>query len=573
LLLGAVLIVNSCGPDRRGEGLGPNADKIDEPLSANATHLTMAGTGGTAAQACSLPLDLLVNAGNLSRTASGYKVNGSIFANTGAYGPQRFANGAFTLTTDPNDPSRILDITGDGAAVLPFVGALKDFLPSTAGIRASFGVRRGSELQDLDVPVPGDNRCYFLIQILPASEGFTAAGASFSFSMGLDAKIVLDPSDPLFYFTGSLSTVPGMPNPVPIEDAALGFSAQGRLESTAKAIPNKIISGHLFLGATFEIPDTPFTVSGNIFLRFPDLNSSNPEIVFSLDGSLFLSGNIVSDIFGGVIPGLDNALHLGDGTVIQEIGIQTINGVFIPLPHFHTEMGLQTADIVGNMVSTAHLGDAIQAKTVASVSGYIDTGPIGFRVEIGADIGLNFPILQSAGLDLHMHFLVSTTGEFDWSVGGTLDLGPLHFLASMRIDAGGFDFLVSANFNIDIPPQPFQVIYVGLGATLEIGYPTPGAKVSVTAYACFADPFSDPDPCLTFVGTFSTSGWCIGGTVGLNNWSIDGDGGHQYLCSTAFEPADYVRTLAAAETPRGTDDRSPAVPPITIPYRAGAGPS
>ncbi len=572
LVLGTLLAVGSCGPDRRNTALGPNGDKIDEPLVSNPTKLTLGAAQGNSAQACSLPVSLLVNPGNLAKTSTGYKINGSIFADTGAYGPQRFANGAFTVTTDPKDPSRVLDIVGDGAAVIPFVGALADFIPSINGLRASFGVRLGTELQDLEVPVPSDDRCYFLIQLI-AGEGqdqFTATSASFGFSIGADIKMVLDPSDPLFYFGGSLTTVPGMPD-LPISDAALGFSAQGRLESTAKAIPNKIISGHLFLGATFEVPDTPFTISGNIFIRFPDLQSGNPEIVFSLDGSLFLSGDAVTDIFSSQISDLSDAMHIGDGTVIQEIGVQQINGIPIPLPHIHTELGLQTADLIGNMVTAAHLGDVIQGKALASVSGYFDTGPVAFRLEIGAEIGLNLPLLKDAGLDLHLHFLVSTTGEVDWSVGGKISLGPLDFGTDMHITQNGFDFKLHADFNIDIPPKPFQVIYIGMGADIEIGIPTPGAKVSLSAYACFANSLGD-DPCLSFEGSFSNSGWCIGGQVALHNWSIDGKGAHDYQCDTAFEPGDYARSIAALfpASGMGRDAFAPAA--ITIPYRAGVAP-
>ena len=506
--LSVALVAGSCGPDRQFESLGPNADLINQPLAANPVALQLTSTDGNAGASCSNNLDLLVNPENLRKIADGFELNGSIFSNSPAFGALRFGNGRFQIKVDPTNPSQIISLTGDGAALLPAVGILSAFDISNP-LRVSIAISKGSELQDEEIPVADDNTCYFVFRVLPQSQPLSGIGANFNFSIGPGALVLMDPMDPLVFFTGSMENPPGADGGdggkdasgnhkssgkgLVLKNVAIGISAGGNLVSTAKAIPGKIISGHLFFGATFDIPETPFTVSGNVFLRFPDFNDINSRLVLSVDGSLFISGNAVSDLVSasGVLPSFsDDTLHLGDGTVIQAFGFTATGGRVAVRPTYRNDFGLQSADVMGNAVAAAELDGVLDATSTVSILGYLDLDqdPGAFSFAFNANMRLS---VTAINLQLQVSMLATNRQLADshFRLTGLVKAGPLDFNVLVNVGVGGFLATANLSFGFNL-----AVVYGGLDAALTIGFPTPGIITNGMVDLCFANPFG-ADPC------------------------------------------------------------------------------
>ncbi len=471
LVLATLLAVGSCGPDRRNEALGPAGDKIDEPLSKNAREFTVG-------ESCALPLKIKVNPADLTQVAGGLNVNGSIWGETGDYGSQKFANGNFHFVTDPNDPSRIVDITGDGAGLIPFVGAYAQYESNVVAIRATFGVRKGSELQYLDVPVPNDDHCYFLASLKAVDAGFQASGKDFDFSIA-SGYMVMDPSDPLVYFLGKVTRLPKFFTTNGFTSLAMGISAHGHLQSTAKAIPDKIINGHLFFGATFVF-GLKARVSGDLFIRFPDYNSSSPQYVISADGSLFLGGQLVTTILSAVIPGFtSDTLHVGDGTAILTIGVEQHNDESVAEPGLRLEFAVQSANLLGSLTTLIHLDSVIHSTAVERVSGFVDTINPGFGFAAEGDVDVT--VAGAGGIGLTEKVGVSSAPPSAYfQLEGGIDIVIATVKVSGDIDPLQGTFNITGSVGVD-----FTIFGTGVdgGVSVTIAYPQ-GATISLDLEIC-----------------------------------------------------------------------------------------
>lgn len=465
--------------------------QLEEPLEADPAVFIF-DIGDSGGMGCSTPIELKANHGNLIELDDRLILTGSLFAESPLYGPLRFASGSYTLMRDESDPNRITGITGDGLMLVPGVGVMAG-LETTTPVRAKLSVLRGSDLQNFEVPVPNDNRCYFFFEIIAGAGNFAGKTSNFGFSLGANAQVVMDPTDPLLFFRGKLTggkktKFPGIKEAIPVEEIAIGISAQGLLTSTATAIPDRIITGHIYFGAEFDIPGTPFQVSGEIIVRLPDASSLNPDMVLAVDGSVFLQGAELLEIIP--LPGITSDLfHVGDGTGILEFGFQLdSDGQLQQLPNVRLEFAVNKADMLGKLsnLTNSLLGDVLNASGVSTVSGLVDTDPFTFTFDVSTSSRLT---LLGNGFNFSNAFHTgSLEPVFEWKISGGVDFGPFSSSALAFISSSGALRITASSSLGGSAEGCIAKVCVGVSfhfhANMVLAFPNTQATVAGDVEAC-----------------------------------------------------------------------------------------
>jgi hypothetical protein len=127
-----------------------------------------------------------------------------------------------------------------------------------------------------EVPLPRSDAHYFSFD-LDARYLFSIAGVELPSSPGVEATLVFDRSDPYFFLTGSVMSIPGLPLPLGASRGGFGFSWNDE-------IPFVPLSTYPFDGAI-----APFRGGYAALIKLPIFGSENERAKVLLEGTLVAS--------------------------------------------------------------------------------------------------------------------------------------------------------------------------------------------------------------------------------------------------------------------------------------------
>lgn len=234
-----------------------------------------------------------------------------------AMGTIPFDDANLCVTMDP------VSIVGEAFVTFPAQGFLESAGITVEGRRAELALALGSQLGTLEVDgrsiEPNPYHYYIYVHYRDGLE-VGIGNATIKASEGVSATIVLAPQEPLIYVSGAMAA-PFFP--AGIEDAAFGFSPQGRLgfeparelrEGDRVFEPD--IMGHLLIAGAVPLTPHPITVSGELVV---DVDADDDgRTIFEGDGRDFQLGINGGLALGYSKAGFDFSFDFASGTLVYD---------------------------------------------------------------------------------------------------------------------------------------------------------------------------------------------------------------------------------------------------------------
>jgi hypothetical protein len=319
---------------------------------------------------------------------------------------------ALTLERQANGAYR--PISGSAGSIFTNMPGLTDlgFLVAGAG-DWEIGYATGADLADLDAPLD-DGRSYFY---------FVAGGADSVSWGGLrletnepELVFALDPFDPAFYVRVA-GLFPGTGIPVSIDEAAVGFSADGRLRwtpTTTWGVSDYVnaVTGNLYVaaGVTLAPPGVPVGValSGEALI---DVDMAELAQMDFHDAVRNLGANGDADL----------AIDLVLGTLSFDLGEASV--VYRKGQYLAASGKLESEALGGFLAQLFDVDDALVAVYV----------PDGGRPQVAIDGDLGLGALGLQVKDAHV-----TVDDGGAQISGTVKIGVTKVAVSGTADASGY---------------------------------------------------------------------------------------------------------------------------------------
>ncbi|MBX3191829.1 MAG: hypothetical protein KF819_32865 [Labilithrix sp.] len=257
--------------------------------------------------------------------ADGFEVKGELVLDTPS-GPMSFGSAEASFEWGPDKSIGFAKVKGLVDLPFPGAGALQGVALSSI-VRGQIGYDAGANLTAIDAPLAQD-RHYLYVDVaagLEAKSGivtFTAPG-------GKSLRVVLDPTDPSLFFTGS---VLGMDQLGKIENVAVGVSTRGLIPFQPEVtwgIENQVkaMTGHLYLAGEVPLSKYPMSIDGKIVVNVDPDDTGKPA--FSNGGSgISLAANGTVNVKVDFIPTIDISFPVVKATMGGKITAAEQYGYF-----------------------------------------------------------------------------------------------------------------------------------------------------------------------------------------------------------------------------------------------------